>query len=145
MTRKSLAASALLAVPLLAPLAGCTFGPHQTSEDREAVADCKQESDRIFATRNRDELSERDTQDTPFSGNALPYNPVHGLQDQYQRDELLDTCLARSAAGGAVLPDTAPGPVPDTAPGPVPNTALGPVPNTAPGPATPSPATKDTP
>jgi hypothetical protein len=109
MSRKSLAVCAVLAFPVLAPLAGCTFGPHETSDDREAVADCKQESDRIYATRNRDELSERDTQDTPFSGNTLPYNPAYGLGDQYQRDQLLDSCLARSAAGGAVVPDSAPG------------------------------------
>jgi hypothetical protein len=116
MTRSSLAVCTLLALPLLAPLAGCTFGPHQTAEDREAVADCKQESDRIFATRNRDELSERDSQDTPFSANTLPYNPVHGLQDQYQRDELVDSCLARSAAGPAVVPDSAAGPPTPTHP-----------------------------
>jgi hypothetical protein len=111
MTRsRSLAARALLTLSMLAPLAACSFGPAQTSDDREAVADCKQESDRIYAARNRDQLSERDSSDTPFSGNNLPYNPSAGLGDEFQRDQFLDTCLAHSAAGDAVIPGPASGP-----------------------------------
>jgi hypothetical protein len=96
---------AVLALSVLTPFAACSFGgPAQTADDREAVADCKQESDRIYAARNRDQLSERDSSDTPFSGNTLPYNPSAGLGDEFQRDQLLDSCLAHSAAGNAVVP-----------------------------------------
>jgi hypothetical protein len=95
---------------LLTGLGGCTFGGGGkiTPEDREAIADCGKQSDRIYAARNRYELSERDTSDTPFSGNTLPYNPSAGLQ--YERDEYLDDCLNRSAADDAVVPGSTPTP-----------------------------------
>ena len=86
-----------LALPLLALLAGCNPAPHQSLEDREATIDCQQESDRIFAARNRYQLSERPSPDTPYSANNLPATPNDGLGDQYQREQLLDSCLARSS------------------------------------------------
>jgi hypothetical protein len=100
---------AALLLPLLALMSGCgVLSRPLTADDREAVADCNQESDRIFAARNRYQLSERDGRDTPFSGNSMPSTPSDGLRDQYERDQLVDSCLAHSAAGNAVLPGSSP-------------------------------------
>lgn len=50
---------AALLLPLLALMSGCgVLSRPLTADDREAVADCNQESDRIFAARNRYQLSE---------------------------------------------------------------------------------------
>jgi hypothetical protein len=90
----------LLGLLAVAPaLSGCGLYPKVSAEDREAQADCDAESDRIFAARNRDQISERDATDTPYSGNTLPANPTAGLSDQYERDRLVDACLAHSGAG----------------------------------------------
>jgi hypothetical protein len=108
--KRSLSCAALL---LLTGLGGCAFGGgggRLTAEDREAVADCGKQSDRIYAARNRYQLSERDTSDTPFSGNTLPYDPSAGLRDQYERDQYMDDCLNRSAADDAVVPGSTPAP-----------------------------------
>jgi hypothetical protein len=103
--RRHIAVLAQLALPLttllgLAPaLGGCGLYTRPTAEDREARHDCDAEADRIFAARNRYQLSERNSTDTPYSGNTLPSNPTAGLSDQYERDTLVDNCLNHSAAG----------------------------------------------
>jgi hypothetical protein len=79
-----------------------------TQDDRDAVTSCRKDADRQFAAQNRYLLSERGDQSAPLSGNSLPYNPNAGLSDQYQADQLTDACLARSAAGPAVVPGTLP-------------------------------------
>lgn len=38
----------------------------------------------------------------------MPSTPSDGLRDQYERDQLVDSCLAHSAAGNAVLPGSSP-------------------------------------
>ena len=103
--------AARLALPALvllsgAPaLTGCGLYTRPTAEDRESRRDCDAESDRIFAARNRYQISERDSSDTPYSGNTLPSNPTAGLSDQYEQDKLVDECLrhsgANAEAGGA--------------------------------------------
>jgi hypothetical protein len=101
----------LLGLLALAPtLNGCGLYPKVSAEDREAQADCDAESDRIFATRNRDQMSERDSTDTPYAGNTLPSNPTAGLSDQYERDRLVDACLSHSGAGAPAPAATLPKP-----------------------------------
>ena len=102
-----LATAALAMLPILALLSGCAQ-TRLTQEDREAVADCRQESDRIFAARNRYQLSEPNNMDTPLSGSGQVTTPSAGLSDQYEREELVDRCLARGSAGEKVVPGTAP-------------------------------------
>ncbi len=85
-------------------LAGCGLYNRPTSEDQEARRDCDAESDRIFAARNRYQMSERDGSDTPYSANTLPSNPTAGLSDQYEQDKLVDACLAHSGAGTPAAP-----------------------------------------
>ena len=94
---------AILALLVLSPvLAGCGFVNHPvTSEDREARADCNAESDRVFAARNRYQMSERSSADTPYSSNTLPSNPTAGLSDQYEQDKLVDDCLRHGASANA--------------------------------------------
>ena len=101
------AVASLALLPLLALSAGCDR-TRLTPEDREAVADCRQESDRIFAARNRYQLSEPDNSNTPYSGSGQVTTPSAGLSDQYEREELVDRCLARGSAGDKVVPGTAP-------------------------------------
>jgi hypothetical protein len=103
-----IAVSALLLTALLGLSAGCGLYQAPTREDRDAAASCRGEADRIFAARNRYLLSERDSSDSPLSGNALAYNPNAGLSDQYEQEQLQDTCLARSAAGPAAVPGSQP-------------------------------------
>jgi hypothetical protein len=89
----------LPAATVLATLAGCGAFYHPvSSEDREAVATCRADADRVFAAQNRYMISERDQSAAPFGGNQLPPNPSTGLSDQYQQDQMVDKCLARSAA-----------------------------------------------
>jgi len=95
-----IAVSALLLTALLGLSAGCGLYQAPTREDRDAAASCRGEADRIFAARNRYLLSERDSSDSPLSGNALAY--------QYEQEQLQDTCLARSAAGPAAVPGSQP-------------------------------------
>ncbi len=96
----------LLALLLTAPaLSGCGMYTRPTSEDREARQDCNAEADRVYAARNRYQLSERNSADSPYAGNTLPSNPTAGLSDQYAQDRLVDNCLAR---GGVDSPGPAP-------------------------------------
>ena len=98
------AALTLLATWPLLPLAGCGLYTRPTAEDQEVRRGCDAESDRIFAARNRDQISERSFADSPNAENPLPFNPPAGLADQYEQDRLVDACLARNgaAAGGTV-------------------------------------------
>ena len=93
----------LLMLSALPVLGGCGLYTKPTSDDREARQDCDAEADRVFAARNRYQLSERSSADSPYSGNSLPPNPSSGLADQYAQDRLVDNCLAR---GGPVSPGT---------------------------------------
>jgi hypothetical protein len=93
---------------LAASLGGCNTYQRFTPEDREALATCNTDADRQFAARHRDLISERDGSASPLSGNTLPYNPNAGLSDEYEQQQLVDSCLARSAAGAAVVPGTNP-------------------------------------
>ena len=102
------AVPALVLLAMVGTLPGCGLYQVPTREDREAGAACRSEADRVFAARNRYLLSERDSSDSPFSGNTLAYNPNAGLSDQYEQQQLQDTCLARSAAGPAAVPGSAP-------------------------------------
>ncbi len=96
----------LLSLLAIAPaLSGCGLSSRPTSDERETRQDCNAEADRVFAARNRYQLSERDSADTPYAGNSLPSNPTAGLSDQYAQDRLVDSCLAR---GGADSPGAAP-------------------------------------
>jgi hypothetical protein len=102
------AAPALVLLASLGSLAGCGLYQVPTHEDRDAMATCRSEADRVFAARNRYLLSERDSSAAPLSGNSLPYNPSAGLSDQYEQQNLDDSCLARSAAGAAAVPGSNP-------------------------------------
>jgi hypothetical protein len=107
MTRRIAVAALLLAFAFGGPI-GCGLYQVPTHEDRDAAAACRAEADRIFAARNRYLLSERDSSAAPLSGNTLAYNPNAGLSDQYEQEQLQDTCLARSAAGSAAVPGSNP-------------------------------------
>jgi hypothetical protein len=124
MIRRSTALLALLAsFPLVASLASCGLYTRPTSEDREARQDCDAEADRIFAVRNRYQMSERDSTNTPYAGNTLPSNPTAGLSDQYEEDKLVDSCLAHgtnaAASANAAPSGTPPAPAPAPAPAPL--------------------------
>ena len=90
----------LSAMPLLS---GCGLYNKPSTEDQETRRDCDTEADRVFAARNRYQLSERSSVDSPYAGNTLPPDPSTGLSDQYAQDRLVDNCLAR---GGPTSPGT---------------------------------------
>ena len=93
----------LLLLSALPVLSGCGLYTKPSSEDQETRRDCDTEADRVFAARNRYQLSERSSADTPNGGNTLPYNVTAGLSDQYAQDKLVDNCLSR---GGPSSPGT---------------------------------------
>jgi hypothetical protein len=103
-----IAVPGVLLFALFGTLAGCGLYQVPTHEDRDAMAACRSEADRVFAARNRYLLSERDSSASPFSANTLAYDPNAGLSDQYEQQKLQDTCLARSAAGPAAVPGSSP-------------------------------------
>ena len=98
-------AATLMLLSALPALSGCGLYTRPSAEDREARRDCDAEADRVFAARNRYQLSERSSIDSPFAGNTLPANPSDGLADQYTQDRLVDSCLAR---GGPASPGVNP-------------------------------------
>jgi len=84
---------------------GCALiAQPKSSEDREAIAACRSEADRIYAARNRDQIAERGSTGAPFSGAEVPPSPSDGLSDRYAYDKLEDTCLARSGASNSSAP-----------------------------------------
>ena len=85
-------------------LSGCGLYNRPTSEDQETRRDCDAEADRVFAARNRYQLSERSSADSPYAGNTLPSDPSTGLSDQYAEDRLVDNCLARGGASSPGAP-----------------------------------------
>ena len=91
-------------LPLAAGLSGCGLYQPMNSVDRDALASCKSDADRVYAARNRYQMSERDQTDTPNGGSVLGGVPSAGLSDQYEQKQLVDTCLARSASSAAVPP-----------------------------------------
>jgi hypothetical protein len=101
---RRLALAAVLASALAPGLAGCGLYQPVSQADREAMASCRTEADRVYAARNRYLLSERDQTSTPQSGSYLGGNPAAGLSDQYEQKQLIDTCVARSAAGEPAKP-----------------------------------------
>lgn len=87
----------MLALALAAaPLAGCGLIHPLSAEDRETRAACTADADRIYAARNRYQMSERDQTGVPYGGSTLPSNPAAGLSDQYEQDQLVDNCIARN-------------------------------------------------
>jgi hypothetical protein len=114
-----LARLGLAVLPLLpaASLGGCGLANRPASaEDRDARRDCDAEADRIYAVRNRYQVSERDGSDTPNSGNTLPFNPTAGLSDQYEQDKLVDSCLAHHGESQAASPTAPAAPAAPAAP-----------------------------
>jgi hypothetical protein len=82
----------------LLSFAGCGFPPPQSSSERAATADCRQDADRTYSAQNRYLLSERASPDTPYSGSTPPPLPSDGLSDRYGYDEMVSDCLKRSSA-----------------------------------------------
>ena len=97
-----------LALLLLGTALGGCNATRMTQDDRDAAAGCRAEADRVYAARHRDEISQRDSSSEPFSANTLPYNPGAGLSDKYEGQQMMDTCLARGAAGPALVPGSTP-------------------------------------
>jgi hypothetical protein len=92
---KVLTGTALLS---LWALGGCRFPGPQSSTERVAEDGCREEADRQYNAQHREDLSERDSRDTPFSGSTPPPLPSDGLSDRYAYENSVDTCLKRSAA-----------------------------------------------
>ncbi len=85
-------------------LGGCGFSPPLSPGDRETLADCRSEADRIYNTRNRAQLSQRDDQDAPFSGASQAGLPSNGLSDRYGHEQMVDNCVRRGTQDTADAP-----------------------------------------
>jgi hypothetical protein len=91
---------ATLAILCLAglPLAGCAFPGPLSESQRDALASCRSDADRVYNAQNRYQLSERSSIDSPFSGGTQPDTPSDQLSNQYSHDEMVSDCLKRSNA-----------------------------------------------
>ena len=76
-----------------AALGGCGFSPPTSTADRQTLADCRSDADRVYNARNRAQLSERNDPDTPFSGSNQPSTPSDGLADRYSHNAMVADCV----------------------------------------------------
>ncbi len=91
-----IAEGACLRLALLAAalgLSGCGFSPPMSPADRETLQACRSEADRLYNVQNRAQISERDGEDSPFSGQAQRGLPSDGLADRYSHERLVDDCV----------------------------------------------------
>ena len=101
-----------LAVLLSAGVLGACAQPPRGVADanrpsRAALAQCRQEVDRVYAAQNRAELSQRDQRDSPLSDNYVSGITSRGLSSLYGQDNDFASCL-RNAQNGGPAPGTAP-------------------------------------
>ena len=83
-------------------LASCQQSPvPKPRADAAAVADCRAQADRVYAAQNRADLSRRDDLDNPFAAGYVSGIVTRGLGSQYQRDNLVESCLNANAGGAA--------------------------------------------
>jgi hypothetical protein len=80
-------------LPLLLLLGACGFSSPMEPEQRSSLDTCRSEANRVFNAQHPDQLSQRDSSDSPFSGNTLAYDPNKGLSDQYENDQMVNDCL----------------------------------------------------
>ena len=83
-----------------------------TRPSAAAVAECRQQADRVYNAQNRVELSTRDQRDSPFAAGYNPGITTRGLGALYSRDNDVQSCLNNSVTGratpSAVTPGTGP-------------------------------------
>jgi hypothetical protein len=91
----------------LLPLGACGLSTPMTSEHREALDTCRADTERVFNTQHRELLSERDSSDSPYSGNTLPIDPNRGLADRYQHEQMVDNCMRSAGEPGSSNPSPA--------------------------------------
>lgn len=99
MRRFKLILGGTAALGLSALTGACGFSPPQNASERLTLATCRSEADRIYNVRNRAQLSERSSTDSPFSGAAQPGLPSDGLADRYSHERMVDDCVRQGAAG----------------------------------------------
>lgn len=105
MTRSlTLALAALL-------LAACQRPSAETRADSATKAECRANSDRVYAAQNRVELSQRDGRDTPFSDSYNSGITTRGLSSRFGRDNLVSSCVSAAGENGRAVPDTGTGAV----------------------------------
>ncbi len=89
--RSCLHAAVLMAA--LGLLAGCGFSPPLSAADRNTLESCRTDADRVYNAQNRAQLSERESQDSPFSGESQRSSPSDGLADRYSHERTVDDCV----------------------------------------------------
>lgn len=94
-------------VAALCTAAGCAQAPHRTGSDAQALAACRARADEIYAKQNRGAVYDSDVfstsvRDSPFSTQDVPSLPTRGLSGEYQRDNLVNDCLAGTGAASTV-------------------------------------------
>ena len=97
--RAAAAPIAILLVPLLAVLAGCTQSQAITQSHASAAARtaCRQRADQVYNAQNRGDVYRSDTyetstRDSPFAGVGLPGITTAGLSSRYRYAQLQDDC-----------------------------------------------------
>lgn len=96
----------VLLLPLLLP-ACADHGPLSPAQATRRA--CEQQADRVFLQQHRDQMSERDTRDTPFADHEITGITSAGLGERFGRDQMVADCLSTSA--GSRVPGAASAPV----------------------------------
>jgi len=96
---------ALLAVPVMALLAGCQPPPPRpvvgaSRTDAAAAAYCRQRAQEVYEAQNRGSRLSIDQRDSPFSGSYMPNSETRGLSDRYALDAMIADCIRNSANRG---------------------------------------------
>ena len=115
----TLSARFSLALPFFAlSLAACQQSQSNlTRPSAAAVANCRQQADRVYNAQNRVDLSTRDQRDSPFAANYDPGVTTRGLGELYSRDNQVQSCLNNSVSGTATPSSVNPGTGPTFQPG----------------------------
>ena len=98
-------------------------GTQRSPSDIAALTACRQRADEVYAKQNRAEVYMSDTfatsgRDSPYATTALPGVTTRGLSGQYERDNMVNDCLAGTgpATGVSTKPKA---PIPTAPPPPV--------------------------
>ncbi len=83
----------LAAMAAVAGLGGCAFSPPLSPADRATLDECRDDADRVYNAQNRNQLSERGAEDSPFSGGAQRVTPSDGLADRYSHERMVSDCV----------------------------------------------------
>ena len=87
---------AVAALALTAVLSACAAPPRPRASVAASAA-CRSQTEQVFNRQNRDLLTHRSSVDTPFSDSYDSGITSAGLSRQFERDQMMKSCLDSSS------------------------------------------------